>query len=107
MDIRHSYSCLLGRQWIHNAGAITSTLHQMLKYLIQGKIITVHGEEEYMINLLFISVEMALEQTIKSIQIQNAQLQDMFLNLSKGQEKVKVLLTRGVITGNPGDDRDD
>ena len=49
MDIRHSYSCLLGQPGIHNVGAVTSTLHQMLKYLIQGKIITVHGEEEYMI----------------------------------------------------------
>ena len=48
MDIRPSYSCLLGRPWIHNAGAVTSTLHQMLKYPTEGKIITVHGEEEYM-----------------------------------------------------------
>ena len=52
MDIRPSYSCLLARPWIHNAGAVTSTLHQMLKYPIQGKIITVHGEEEYMISHL-------------------------------------------------------
>ena len=48
MDMRHSYSYLLGRPWIHNAGSVTSTLHQMLKYPIQGKIIIVHGEEEYM-----------------------------------------------------------
>ena len=52
MDILPSYSCLLGRPWIHNAGDVTSTLHQMLKYPIQGQIITVHGEEEYMINHL-------------------------------------------------------
>ena len=52
MDIRPSYSCLLGRLWIHNAGAVTSMLHQMLKYPIQGKIITVHGEEEYMVSHL-------------------------------------------------------
>ena len=52
MDIRPSYSCLLGRPWIHNAGAVTSTLHQMLKYPVQGKIIIVHGEEEYMISHL-------------------------------------------------------
>ena len=32
MDICPSYSCLLGRPWIHNAGAITYSLHQMLKY---------------------------------------------------------------------------
>ena len=47
IDIRPSYSCLLGRPLIHNAGAVTSTLHQMLKYLTQGKIITIPGEEEY------------------------------------------------------------
>ena len=52
MDIRPSYSCLLGRPWIHNAGVVTSSLHQMLKYPVQGKIITVHGVEEYMISHL-------------------------------------------------------
>ena len=52
MDIRPSYSCLLGRPWIHNASVVTSTLYQMLKYLVQGKIIIVHGEEEYMISHL-------------------------------------------------------
>ena len=30
----------------------------------------------------------------------------MFLNLSKGQEEVKVLLTRGMIMGNPEDNKD-
>ena len=31
MEIRPAYSCLLGRPWIHKAGAVTSTLHQNLK----------------------------------------------------------------------------
>ena len=52
MDIRPSYSCLLGRPWIHKAGAVTSTLHQMLKHPMKGKIFTVHGEEEYMVSHL-------------------------------------------------------
>ena len=43
MDIRPSYSCLLGRPWIHKAGAVTSTLHQKLKYPVKGKIVTVQG----------------------------------------------------------------
>ena len=30
MDIHPSYSCLLGRPWIHYAGAVTASLHQML-----------------------------------------------------------------------------
>ena len=57
--------------------------------------------------LLFISIEMALEKTIKDIQAQNTQLQEMFLNLSKGQEEVKALLTRGMVLGNPGGIRND
>ena len=61
----------------------------------------------FLISLLFISVEMALEKTIKDIQTQNAQLQEMFLNLSKGQEEVKALLTRGMVLGNPGGIRND
>ena len=52
MDIRPSYSYLLGRPWIHNVGVVTFMLHQMLKYSVHGKIITIHGEEEYMISHL-------------------------------------------------------
>ena len=52
MDIRPSYSCLLGRPWIHRAGAVTSTLHQMMKYRVKGKIVTVYGEEKYMVSHL-------------------------------------------------------
>ena len=52
MDIKPSYSCLLGRPWIHEVGAVTSTLHQMLKYPVKGKIVTVRGEEEYMVSHL-------------------------------------------------------
>jgi hypothetical protein len=33
MDINASYSYLLGRPWIHDAGAVTSTLHQRLKFV--------------------------------------------------------------------------
>ncbi|KAI5401495.1 hypothetical protein KIW84_066099 [Lathyrus oleraceus] len=34
------------RPWIHAAGAITSTLHQKLKYGLEGQIVTVCGEED-------------------------------------------------------------
>ncbi|KAI5404414.1 hypothetical protein KIW84_051543 [Lathyrus oleraceus] len=46
MDIQPAYSCLLGRPWIHAAGAVSSTLHQKLKYVWNGQIVTVCGEEE-------------------------------------------------------------
>ncbi|XP_058774425.1 uncharacterized protein LOC131648709 [Vicia villosa] len=50
MDIHPAYSCLLGSPWIHGASAVTSTLHQKLKYPANGKIVTVHGEEEYVVS---------------------------------------------------------
>ena len=47
---------------------------------------------------------MALEQTVKDLQIQNFQFQDLFLNLSKGQEEVKALLIESMTNKNPEDD---
>ena len=49
---------------------------------------------------------MALEQNIKGIQAQNAQLQEMFLNLSRGQEELKVLLARDLAERNSEDNKD-
>ena len=52
MDIVPAYSFLLGRPWIHGAGAFTSTLHQKLKYPVQGKVVTVCSEEEFLVSHL-------------------------------------------------------
>ncbi|XP_050877316.1 uncharacterized protein LOC127081075 [Lathyrus oleraceus] len=52
MDIYPTYSCLLGRPWIHSAGAVTSTLHQKLKFLADDKLVVVEGEEDIMVSHL-------------------------------------------------------
>ncbi len=44
MNIEPAYTMLLGRPWIHSVNAIPSTLHQKIKYIVDGKIITVRGE---------------------------------------------------------------
>ena len=36
MNLSSSYNCLLGRPWIHIAGAVPSTLHQKIKFVIEG-----------------------------------------------------------------------
>jgi len=46
MDILPTYSCLLGRPWIHTAGVVPFTLHQKLKFVIDDKLIIVSREEE-------------------------------------------------------------
>ncbi|XP_016755191.2 uncharacterized protein [Gossypium hirsutum] len=46
MDIRPSYNCLLGRPWIHSARVVPSSLHQRLKLVTEGQLITVNAEED-------------------------------------------------------------
>ncbi|PKI39932.1 hypothetical protein CRG98_039676 [Punica granatum] len=49
LDIPNAFSLLLGRPWIHSAGAIPSTLHQKLKFIVEERLITIKGEEDYAI----------------------------------------------------------
>ncbi|XP_017644535.1 uncharacterized protein LOC108485206 [Gossypium arboreum] len=46
MDIKPSYNCLLGRPWIHSVGAVPSSLHQKLKLVFEGRLITINAEED-------------------------------------------------------------
>ncbi|XP_050909405.1 uncharacterized protein LOC127123205 [Lathyrus oleraceus] len=52
MDIYPAYTCLLGRPWIHFSGAVTLTLHQKLKFLVDDKLIVVEGEEDIVVSHL-------------------------------------------------------
>ncbi|MCI57109.1 receptor-like kinase, partial [Trifolium medium] len=42
----------LGRPWIHEAGAVPSTLHQNLKFVKNGKVVTVKGEQALLVSQL-------------------------------------------------------
>ncbi|XP_016676582.1 uncharacterized protein [Gossypium hirsutum] len=46
MDIKPSYNYLLGRPWIHSAGAVPSSLHQKLKLVADGRLVTINAEED-------------------------------------------------------------
>ncbi|XP_040931876.1 uncharacterized protein [Gossypium hirsutum] len=46
MDIKPSYNCLLGRPWIHSAEAVPSSLHQKLKLVADGRLVTINAEED-------------------------------------------------------------
>ncbi|XP_040963977.1 uncharacterized protein [Gossypium hirsutum] len=45
MDIKPSYNCLLGKPWIHPLGAVSSSLHQKLKLVSGGQLVTISAEE--------------------------------------------------------------
>ena len=50
MDINPAYSCLLGQPWIHSVGVVPSTLHQRLKFVVEGQLIIVSGEEDILVS---------------------------------------------------------
>ncbi|KAI5438068.1 hypothetical protein KIW84_023981 [Lathyrus oleraceus] len=50
MDIHSTDSCLLGRPWIHEARAVTSTLHQKLKFMKNDKLVVVVGEKVLLVS---------------------------------------------------------
>ena len=52
MDIRVAYNFLLGRPWIHDAGAVTSTLYQRLKFVRHGKLVMIGGEQAMVVSHL-------------------------------------------------------
>ncbi|PKI42783.1 hypothetical protein CRG98_036829 [Punica granatum] len=49
LDIPNAFSLLLGRPWIHSTGAVPSSMHQRIKFIAEGRLITVKGEEDYTI----------------------------------------------------------
>ena len=46
MDISPSYKFLLGRPWIHIARAVSSTLHQKIKFVIEEQLVCIAIEED-------------------------------------------------------------
>ncbi|XP_058782873.1 uncharacterized protein LOC131657499 [Vicia villosa] len=52
MEMEPTYTCLLGRPWIHAAGAITSTLHQKMNFVNKGSIVNINGEEDIFVSHL-------------------------------------------------------
>ena len=56
LRIPTSFNLLLGRPWIHQAGAIPSSLHQKVKFIHKGQVITVQSTGD-----MFISAEPVLQ----------------------------------------------
>ena len=41
LDIPVTYALLLGRPWYHVLGGVSSTVHQKVKFLLDGEVITI------------------------------------------------------------------
>ncbi|KAL2319227.1 hypothetical protein Fmac_028196 [Flemingia macrophylla] len=78
MDITPTYSCLLGRPWIHDAKVVPSTLHQKIKFVVGDKLVTIQAEDDMIINkpltIPYVdTAEMAMETTFQALEIANVE----------------------------------
>ncbi|KAH1247175.1 hypothetical protein GmHk_06G017124 [Glycine max] len=76
MDINPAYSCLLGRPWIHSVGVVPSTLHQKLKFVVEGHLVIVSGEEDILVScpssMSYVqAAEESLETAFQSFEVVN------------------------------------
>ncbi|KAA3485074.1 RNA-directed DNA polymerase (Reverse transcriptase), Ribonuclease H [Gossypium australe] len=76
MDIKPSYNCLLGRPWIHSARAVSSSLHQKLKLVTEGRLVTINLKEDIIASVTsdapYIAVnEEAIDCSFQSLEFVN------------------------------------
>lgn len=70
MDIHLAYSFLLRRSWVHATDAVTSILHQKLKFMFWDKLVIVCGEEDFVISELSSSPYVEIEEGITKVPFQ-------------------------------------
>jgi hypothetical protein len=87
MDINLSYNCLLGRPWIHAVGAVTSTLHQKLKFIVDDKLVIVSGEEDALVSHLSSFRYIETEEGVVETQFQALEIATVTM-VDKGEEHV-------------------
>ena len=76
MDITPAYSCLLGRPWIHSTRVVLSSLHQKLKFVVEGQLVIVSGEEDILVSCpsstpYVEAAEDSLETSFEALEIVN------------------------------------
>ena len=74
MDINPAYNCLLGRPWIHLVGVVPSMLHQKLKFMVEGQLIIVLGEEDILVSFpsstpYVDAIEESLETSFQALEV--------------------------------------
>ncbi|XP_019433888.1 PREDICTED: uncharacterized protein LOC109340621 [Lupinus angustifolius] len=77
MDINPSYSCLLERPWIHASGVVPSTFHRRVKFIEDGKLLTILGEEDMLVSRsldtpYIEAAEEAIGTSFQALQIANS-----------------------------------
>ena len=80
LDIDTSYNLLLGRPFIHMAGAVPSTLHQMMKLVWKNEELVIHGEGSRSGKQVSVIDEMPQGADFYTVELVNATNEDLALD---------------------------
>lgn len=93
MDIHPTYNFLLGRPWIHDAGAVTPTLHLKLKFMFRDKLVIVCGEEDFVISELSSFWHVEIEEEISEVPFHYLDFEDVNYSSVNQSQSADVVLS--------------
>ena len=57
VDVFSPYTAIMGRPWLHSLGAVSSTLHQKVKYPSEGQVLEIVGSQSMARQCLIASIQ--------------------------------------------------
>ena len=61
VDAFSLYTAIMGRPWLHTLGAVSSTLHQKVKYLSRDQVLEIRGSQSMARQCLVAAIQHKLE----------------------------------------------
>ena len=66
VDVFSSYTAIMGRPWLHSLGAVSSTLHQKVKYPSGGQVLEIVGSQSMARQCLIVAIQHIPERCISA-----------------------------------------
>ena len=66
VDAFSPYTAIIGRPWLHSLGAVSSTLHQKVKYLSRGQVLEIVGSQSMARQCLIAAIQHKPESGISA-----------------------------------------
>ncbi|KAI5436041.1 hypothetical protein KIW84_022471 [Lathyrus oleraceus] len=109
MDIHPTYNCLLGRSCIHEAGVMTSTLHQKLKFVKKGKLVVFGGEKALLVSHLssFAAPMSSLKDAQEAIQVGSIDKWGRVVQVAENKNRARLGFQPGSFNAKAKDENDD
>ena len=71
VDAFSLYTTIMGRPWLHSLGAVSSTLHQKVKYLSEGQVLEIVGSQSMARQCLIAAIQHKPESGISATKENN------------------------------------